>query len=281
MHPCFDNAAHGKYGRIHLPVSATCNIKCRFCERDINANELCPGVTRGILKPEQAADTVARALKLCPEIKVVGIAGPGDALADDTALAVFRLVQQKFPQLSLCLSTNGLGLKGKAQALFDLGVRHLTVTVNAVDPAIGEKIVSHVDFEGKRHEGTEAARILLERQLAGIKEAAELGIDIKINTVLIPGINDNHIEDIARTIAQLGAKRHNIIPLIPRGELSEVNRPDCAAKKKARQDSEKHITVFRDCTHCRADACGVPGKSEFSQDLYKDIEGFRCGNRCG
>ncbi len=85
-HPCFDHSAHAKYGRIHLPVSAKCNIKCRFCERNINSDEMCPGVTSQILTPEQAVETLATALELCPELTVAGIAGPGDALADNSAI---------------------------------------------------------------------------------------------------------------------------------------------------------------------------------------------------
>jgi len=280
IHPCFNDEARGKKGRIHLPVSAKCNIKCRFCERNINANELCPGVSQGILDPERAVDTVDRALILCPEISVIGVAGPGDALADDAALVTFRQVREKFPQLLLCLSTNGLGLAGKAQTLYDAGVRHLTVTVNAVDPSIGEKIVSLIKYEGKTYTGMEAAQILLERQLAGIKEACALDIEVKVNTVLIPGINDEHIGEIARVVSALGAKYINIMPLIPRGEFSQTPPPGCNALEKAREQAQRYMPVFRHCAHCRADACGVPGISEFAGELYKDTEVFRCGNIC-
>ena len=38
-HPCFNGAAHSKYGRIHLPVSPACNIQCRFCKRGFNRHE--------------------------------------------------------------------------------------------------------------------------------------------------------------------------------------------------------------------------------------------------
>jgi nitrogen fixation protein NifB len=197
------------------------------------------------------------------------------------SITTLTLMRQKFPQLSLCISTNGLGLAGRAKALHYTGVRHVTVTVNAVDPAIGEKIVSHVEHEGKTYTGKEAAEILLERQLAGIKEAATLGLEIKINTVLIPGVNDEHVGEIARVVSELGAGRHNIIPLIPKGEFAETKAPDCAALDKAREQAAKYVSVFRKCTHCRADACGVPGINDFSKELYEDQNSFRCSNNCG
>jgi nitrogen fixation protein NifB len=280
-HPCFDDEAHGKFGRIHLPVSAKCNIKCRFCERDINSDELRPGVSRCILKPEQAADTIARALELCPQISVIGIAGPGDALADDAALETFKSLREKFPDMSLCLSTNGLGLGGKVKEFFDAGVRHITVTVNAVDPIIGEKIVSRIEYEGIIYTGKEAAWILQERQLTGIKEAVALGMEIKINTVLIPGVNDGHIGEIAKTLSALGVKLHNTIPLIPKGEFSQTPSPTCEQLNDARKQAEQYLPVFRKCTHCRADACGVPGVNDFSKELYEESGSFRCNNTCG
>ena len=280
-HPCFDYAAHGQYGRIHLPVSARCNIKCRFCERNINTDEMCPGVSAEILTPEQAVKTLAKALELCPELTVAGIAGPGDALADNAAIETFRLVDKHFPQLLKCLSTNGLGLPEKVQELSEIGLRHITVTVNAVDPKIGEKIISHITFNGETINGEEAAQILLSRQLEGIRGAAGLAMELKVNTVLIPGVNHDHIGEIAGTISAFGVKCHNIIPLIPRGEFAGVSAPDCTMLETARKDASSFLPVFRNCAHCRADACGIPGVSDFSRKLYEKTGDFRCNNVCG
>ncbi|MCM2266068.1 MAG: radical SAM protein, partial [Desulfuromonadales bacterium] len=86
-HPCF-GGDHAKAGRIHLPVAPGCNIKCGFCERRFDcANESRPGVTSRVLTPEQAVERV-RLVKRHMEkqggaqLKVVGIAGPGDPLAN-------------------------------------------------------------------------------------------------------------------------------------------------------------------------------------------------------
>jgi nitrogen fixation protein NifB len=280
-HPCFDEGAHGKFGRIHLPVASRCNIKCRFCERSINAEELRPGVTAGVLSPEQAAETVERALALCPELTVIGVAGLGDALADDAALEAFALTHGRFPELSLCLSTNGLGLPGKAQALYNAGVRYLTVTVNAATAETGAKIIDFIRFGGEIFRGGEAAGILLKRQTEGIREAAALGFNIKINTVLIPGVNAHEIGEIARLTAALGARRHNIMPLIPCAGMKDLAAPTCAQLDAARTESEKYLQVFRKCAHCRADACGIPGVSDVSKKLYETAAGFRCNNVCG
>ena len=278
MHPCFASGAHNKYGRLHLPVSASCNIRCRFCNRAFNRDEERPGVTSGLLRPEDAIGTVGRALELCPQITVVGIAGPGDTLASDAALEVFRAVHAAYSGLIMCLSTNGLMLPEHAEELNDAGVRTITVTVNAVDPAILEKIVSFIVFGGMRVTGREMGEILISRQMEGIRRASALGMTVKVNTVLIPGINDLHIEDIAKEAGEAGADIYNIIPLIPQHEMVHITAPDCEMLGRARAAAQKHVEVFYHCRHCRADSCGIPGENDFSRELYGEtMETFSHG----
>lgn|GEM_PF-6541677 len=50
-------------------------------------------------------EILRNALKVCPDIKVAGIAGPGDTLATDDAIRTFRLIKEEFPQLLRCMST--------------------------------------------------------------------------------------------------------------------------------------------------------------------------------
>jgi nitrogen fixation protein NifB len=280
-HPCFNDKAHGKYGRIHLPVSAKCNIKCRFCTRDINSEQLRPGVATTILRTENVAETMRKALELCPEISVAGIAGIGDALADNKAVETFEILNKNFPELQKCLSTNGLGLPEYVFELAELGLKYITVTVNAVNADILEKIVEYVEVDGKKIYGKKAAEILIKNQLDGIRKAFLLGMEVKVNTVLIPGINDEHIGEIAQTVKELGVARYNIMPLIPNGEFENYPVPDCKMLNKVRSEAEKYLPVFKKCSHCRADACGIPGKNEFSKILYESTNNFRCLNNCG
>lgn len=269
QHPCFSGKANANKGRVHLPVSPTCNIQCKFCKRSLNKTEQRPGVTNQILTPDKALDIIEKALELCPDITVAGIAGPGDTLATPYAIETFRLVQEVHPELINCLSTNGLLLERYAQEIWDVGVRTLTVTVNAVDPVILTKICSNIFLGDRIYEGIEAAQILIDAQKRGIKKIALLGAVVKINIVLIPGVNDNHIADIAETVSLLGASIINIIPLIPQHEMSDLPAPDCEALSKARVAAEKHLPVFRHCQHCRADAVGIPGKGDLSNLLYE------------
>ena len=246
-HPCFGGQKNNA-GRIHLPVSPGCNIACRFCDRTINDVEDRPGVTSKVLKPEDCEEILKKALEICPDIKVAGIAGPGDTLATDTALNTFRIVKEKFPNLIKCMSTNGLLLSEKAQEVIDVGVDSLTVTVNAVDPVIEEKLNAYIIYHGKKIEGVEGAKILIKNQIEGIRKIASAGITVKVNTVLVPEINGNHIEEIARTVKEAGARIYNIIPLIPQHELKNVKAPVCAEIHAARISKEIH--GIRSCFIC-------------------------------
>ncbi len=283
QHPCFSGEAHFKFGRIHLPVSPDCNIQCRFCKRGFNKFENRPGVSRGLLGPEAACDMVGKALEKCPEITVAGIAGPGDTLATDHALETFELIHQRYPALINCLSTNGLFLEEKAERVIAAGVKTVTVTVNAVDDNVLQQICSHTIYHGQLITGPLAARFLIAAQIAGIRKIVSLGAVVKINTVLIPGINDHHIGHIAELVSDLGASIFNIIPLIPQHELKDFPVPDCAQLNTARQAAEKYLMVFRHCQHCRADAVGIPGRlgeqgKDFAEELYgQDLSTFSHG----
>lgn len=270
-HPCLSAAAHVRYGRVHLPVSPACNIQCRFCKRGFNKWEERPGVTRKVLSPEDAVQTVIRARELCPDLTVVGIAGPGDPLSTPHAIEAFDRVHQAFPDLMMCVSTNGLRLPDYAERLVEVGVKSITVTVNGTEPAIVERVISHVVEGNRLLHGPIAARLLIERQLAGIDAASRAGALVKINVVLIPGVNDLHVGEVARATLAVGAHRINLIPLIPQHELSTSRAPTCAELEKAREDAAEYLEVFRHCQHCRADACGIPGqRSDLAANLYDE-----------
>lgn len=270
-HPCFAVGAKNNKGRVHLPVSPGCNIFCNFCQRDVNDDmdtDQRPGVANGIITPEEAVEVVRKAVALCPDITVVGVAGPGDTLATPYALETFRRIKEEFPNILKCMSTNGLRLPDRAQEIIDVGIDTLTVTVNAVDPEIQAKICDSIVWKGKRYYGQEGAEILIRNQLEGIQKVAEAGVTVKVNTVLIPEINADHVEEVAQAVSQRGAQIYNIIPLIPQHDLSWCSAPSCDLIDGTRQKAEQYIQVFRHCQRCRADAAGIPGGLDVSKKLY-------------
>ena len=267
-HPCFARGEKNGGGRIHLPISPSCNIRCRFCERSFNTYEKRPGVTSTVITPEEAIEAIDKALQVCPAIHVAGIAGPGDTLASPYALETFKLVGEHYPQLVKCMSTNGLLLAEKAQEILDAGVDSLTVTVNAVDPEIEAQLNDGIVWHGEYYTGVEAAEILIREQLKGIRIMSEAGMTVKVNTVFVPDINSEHIEEVAKAVAEAGASIYNIIPLIPSHKLKDCREPDCMELERAILKASKYIDVFRHCQRCRADAVGIPGGEDHSSQVY-------------
>lgn len=206
-HPCFSRAAHHKYGRVHMPVAPACNIQCKYCVRKFDcANESRPGVTSRVLSPSEAFSRVSALVGRDERISVVGIAGPGDPLANEASFELMRMIDRTYPDLILCLSTNGLLLPDKLDELVDCGVRTLTVTINAVNPGTAVDIYSWVYYHGKTYKGIEAASLLVENQWKGLEAAINAGMAVKVNTIFIPGVNDTEIHAVAEK-AGLWARR--------------------------------------------------------------------------
>jgi nitrogen fixation protein NifB len=265
-HPCFSEKAHRVFARIHLPVARMCNIGCRYCLRKLDKVENRPGVASAIITPQQAVARVRQALKRYP-ITVVGIAGPGEPLANKETFLTLSLIKKEFPRLLLCVSSNGLLVADCIDFLRRVHLRTLTVTINAVSPATASKIYDFIIYQGKKYTGLAAAKILLAKQMTGVKAAVKAGICVKINTVLIPNINAGQITQIARQCADAGAEVMNIMPLLPIYRMAQEKIPGCVEIRRAREAAEKYLSQFRKCKQCRADAVGIPGLEKKGQAI--------------
>jgi nitrogen fixation protein NifB len=257
-HPCFDADAHCSVGRIHLPVAPRCNIKCKYCSRKHDcANENRPGVTTKIINPEEALERVRMAVLLEPRIRVVGIAGPGDPLANPATFKTLELVRTEFLRMSLCLSTNGLLLPEYIKELIALDLDSLTVTVNAINENVGAQIYSFVHFHNYVLRGPEAAACLRDNQLEGIRQATAAGIRVKVNSVLIPGINEAEMVPLAKTLKQLRVSVMNIMPLIPQADFAHFSPVPEHLHREIREQCAPFMNQISHCRQCRADACGL------------------------
>ncbi len=263
IHPCFSREAHHKYGRMHLSVAPACNIQCRYCIRKYDcANESRPGVSSRVLSVDEAAERVHVAVTRDERIKVVGIAGPGDPLANHVTFEVMRAVNKEFPDLILCISTNGLLLPDKLNELLEAGLRSLTITINAISPETAEKIYSMVTYKNIIYRGGEAANLLLKNQWLGLKMAVESGLLVKVNTIYMPGINDSEIPEIARLAGNIGASIMNITSIIPQAEFKNLKPPSYEMMAKMRQRCSQYIPQMTHCKQCRADALGALGEDK-------------------
>ncbi|MBD2499889.1 nitrogenase cofactor biosynthesis protein NifB [Anabaena azotica] len=276
-HPCYSEEAHHHYARMHVAVAPACNIQCNYCNRKYDcANESRPGVVSELLTPEEAAHKVLVIAGKIPQMTVLGIAGPGDPLANpEKTFRTFELIADKAPDIKLCLSTNGLMLPEYIDRIKQLNIDHVTITLNTVDPEIGAQIYSWVHYNRRRYRGVEGAKILLEKQLEGLQALREADILCKVNSVMIPGINDQHLVEVNKVIRENGAFLHNIMPLISAPEhgthfgLTGQRGPTQIELKSVQDQCAGNMKMMRHCRQCRADAVGLLGEDR-SQEFTKD-----------
>lgn len=260
-HPCYSQDAHLHYARMHLPVAPRCNIGCNYCNRKYDCvNESRPGVTSEVLSPIAARDKFELVKARLDNLSVVGIAGPGDALANwEDTRRTLELIRQQDPEVVFCLSTNGLMLPDYAPEIVKLGVNHVTVTMNCLDPEVGAKIYKFVHYQEVTYAGREAAEILVRNQLAGIEYLTGQGVMVKINIVMLKGINDEEIPEVAKKAKELGAFITNIMPLIPAPGSAFEAFPQTSTRElnEMRNLCQLDIRQMRHCKQCRADAIGL------------------------
>jgi nitrogen fixation protein NifB len=282
-HPCYSEEAHHHYARMHVAVAPACNIQCNYCNRKYDcSNESRPGVVSERLTPEQAAKKVLAVASAIPQMTVLGVAGPGDPLANpEKTFKTFELVSKAAPDIKLCLSTNGLMLPDYVDAIQALKIDHVTVTINMIDPHVGARIYPWIYYGKKRYTGVEAARILSERQLLGLEMLTERGILCKVNSVMIPGVNERHLVAVNKAVKARGAFLHNIMPLISAPEhgtvfgLAGQPGPTAQELKALQDDCEGEMKMMRHCRQCRADAVGMLGEdrsAEFTTEKIVEME---------
>ena len=283
-HPCYSEEAHHYFARMHVAVAPACNIQCNYCNRKYDcSNESRPGVVSEKLTPDQALRKVLAVAQEIPQLSVIGIAGPGDSLAagGKNSFATFEALAKHAPDLKLCISTNGLALPDHVERLKNYNVDHVTITINMVDPEVGERIYPWIFYDHRRWTGRDAAKILHERQMLGLEMLTSAGILAKINSVMIPGINDEHLKDVNKAVKSRGAFLHNIMPLISDPAhgthfgLTGQRGPTAQELKLLQDECEGGAKLMRHCRQCRADAVGLLGEdrgAEFTTDKIEAME---------
>ncbi len=280
-HPCYSEEAHHYFARMHVAVAPACNIQCNYCNRKYDcANESRPGVVSEKLTPDQALRKVVTVANEVPQLSVLGIAGPGDACYDwKKTKATFEAVSREIADIKLCISTNGLALPDHVDELAEMNVDHVTITINMVDPEIGTKIYPWIYFRNRRYTGLEASQILHERQMQGLEMLTSRGILTKINSVMIPGVNDEHLKVVNEEVKKRGAFLHNIMPLISDPAhgthygLTGQRGPTHSELKALQDACAGGANLMRHCRECRADAVGLLGEDrgqEFTLDQLPD-----------
>lgn len=251
-HPCWTMIRDQLWERIHLPIAMKCNLNCIYCDTLTNScHSNGPGSSRKIFSVEEAWQVLNHEVSKRDNLRIVGIAGPGEPLVNKETFEFLETLSQSGLDLQICLSTNGVKLGEKAKMLSQYSVRSVSVSFNAIEPATATLL-----YGGPSEKWGER---IIGKQLKGIRLAREEDIPVKVNTILIPGMNDKEISEIARVVRDEDALLQNIVPLVPRGKLEKHRAPDSKELMTARNQAAEYIQQFTHCMQCRSDVVGIPG----------------------
>jgi cyclic pyranopterin phosphate synthase len=161
------------YGRtiksLRISITNRCNLRCIYCHRE--------GETRGI-KNEMSIATIANIVKASKTfgISKVKFSGGEPLMRDD-----FENIIQVLPELKdISATTNGVYLASRAQSLADSGLDRVNISLPSLSPEKYRQVT-----------GGDVIRVL-----AGIDAAVECLAPVKLNMVLLKGINDNEIKQM-------------------------------------------------------------------------------------
>nr|KXH72130.1 MAG: hypothetical protein AM324_07760 [Candidatus Thorarchaeota archaeon SMTZ1-83] len=260
-HPCWTDNRQEAWERIHLPIAPRCNVKCAFC--DHNATSSChvprPGYSSRLMKPREAFERTMALLSDRPNLRIVAVAGPGEPFANNETLQTMSMIRSERSDLKFCLSTNGVLLADKIDDIVEIGLETVTVSVSTVRPKTAAVIYEWAEIDGTVMRGISMGERIIQRQLKGISEAAEAGIHVKCNTIMIPSLNATEMKEISQHLSEAGASIQNIVPLVPYAGMSHLRRPTRHEIALARQEASEYCRQFTHCRQCRSDVVGIPG----------------------
>ena len=170
---------HGRTVRdLRLSVTDRCNLRCVYC---MPAEGMPWLAKQDLLTYEE----IARFARVCIECGVSGVrltGGEPTVRADLPALV--RMFNELAPDLDLSITTNGLKLRDMAPALRGAGLRRVNVSLDTLQPERFHAI---------------ARRDRLAEVIAGLEAARAAGFaPIKVNAVLMRGVNDDEVVPLAR-----------------------------------------------------------------------------------
>jgi nitrogen fixation protein NifB len=198
-----------------------------------------------------------------PNLSVVGIAGPGDPFANPVeTMETLRLVREEFPNILLCVASNGLGIVEHIDEMVELKVSHVTLTINTMNPVVGAKIYRWVHVGDTVYRGLQGSELLLARQRQAMERLRDTPIAVKVNTIVLPGVNDGEIGEVAKQTRALGADIMNVMPLYPVAgtPFETLGTPAAELMARAKAAAATSLPQMGHCARCRADACGLVGE---------------------
>ncbi len=220
--------------------------------------------------PEEKANPAMHAAEVIAEtaryqgIAHVELDGPGDPLASMAAtLATVALLKQHRPDLTIGLTTVGIGGSRHAAELAAAGVQSVTLLVETLDATTAEQLYAWIRPGKKTIPLKEGVPLLLDEQAKAVPALADAGLTVTVRTTVYPGLNAHQIVTVAETMAELGASGMELVPFTP--DPSLANPPPGATRVHMEQIAK------------------LTGRFLPTASVQVSVEhcGCDCGPRCG
>ncbi len=167
---------------LRISLIDRCNYRCQYCMPE--GTELDYILQKELLTKTELLNLITKVFIPLGFTKF-RLTGGEPLLRPDVVEIVKEIAA--YPQTEdLALTTNAYFLEEKAQALYTAGLRRINISLDSLDPTIFNTII------GNRGQDRWA------KTWRGIQTAHQIGFDpLKLNVVVIPGVNEHEIEDLA------------------------------------------------------------------------------------
>lgn len=162
---------------LRISLIDKCNLRCQYCMPAEGLDWLPSAQLMSAAEIFRIADVGIRLLGV-EEIRFTG----GEPLVRADLVQIISSIRDAHPQVPISLTTNGIGLEKKVDALKEAGLTRINVSLDTICPETFAELTR---------------RNKLADVLCGVDTAARAGLyPIKINAVLMPGINDRQAPDL-------------------------------------------------------------------------------------
>ncbi|MEL7084211.1 MAG: GTP 3',8-cyclase MoaA [Cyanobacteria bacterium P01_A01_bin.3] len=164
---------------LRISLIDRCNFRCQYC---MPGDEEMDWLERQELLTKDELLYVLRSVFIPLGFDRFRLTG-GEPLLRRDVVELVREIQQLEGVADLAMTTNGYVLEERAQELYEAGLRRINISLDSLDADTFRHITG---------------RALWDKVWRGIKVAYDVGFDpLKLNVVVIPGVNDREVEDLA------------------------------------------------------------------------------------
>ncbi len=167
---------------LRISLIDRCNFRCQYCMPEGAELEY---ILRQELLTNEELLTLLQDVFIPVGFRKFRLTG-GEPLLRSGLVDLVRAIASLPQTQDLAMTTNAFLLAGMAQDLYEAGLRRINISLDSLDPETFDKIISN------------RGRSRWQQTWEGIQAAHRVGFDpLKLNVVVIPGVNDQEILDLA------------------------------------------------------------------------------------